>query len=60
MKDYFELVATVLRILMIRLVGLSSSAPLNQSAQRTNENSPPIYRWDQMRIRKPVVREADG
>ena len=30
-----------------------------QSAKRTNENSPPIHRWD-LRGYKQVVREADG
>jgi hypothetical protein len=32
---------------------------LSESAQRTIENGPAIYRWDQVKPRKQV-READG
>ena len=37
----------------------SALQAITQSAQRTNENSPPIHRWDQRRYEQEV-READG
>jgi hypothetical protein len=36
-----------------------SSALVQKSAKPTNENSPPIYRWDSVRC-EAGVRVADG